>query len=54
MHIIIETKYDLGLPKPLYSPRNVLEWKLRNKSDEPQSSGFTREELRQIVAEQID
>ncbi|MEP7457194.1 hypothetical protein [Phyllobacterium sp. SB3] len=54
MHIIIETRYNPGLPKPLYRSRNVLKQTLQNKTDERQSSGFTREELRRIVAEQID
>jgi hypothetical protein len=56
MHKIIESKHALNRAKPPYFYRSDVNFKSRTdiKDRERQSSGFTREELRQIVAEQID
>lgn len=56
MHRIIESKHAPSRAKPPYLYQSGVNFKPQTdvKDRERQSSGFTREELRQIVAEQID
>ncbi|MHC1550930.1 hypothetical protein [Phyllobacterium sp. K27] len=54
MHIIIENNDGSALLKGPHLYRNHTNSKSQDRECEQQSSGFTRDELRRIVAEQID